>query len=64
MVLPYGSIETLVDQGVYANSESVIWATLFLNRDKLRSYDQARDAQWLLRTTFDHRGGFDKSSYN
>ncbi len=54
----------VVDQGVHANPKSVIWIAFLLPRGKLRSYDQARDAQWLLRTTFNHRVGLDKSPYN
>ncbi len=33
-------LETLVDQGIDADSKSVIWITLLLTRGKLRSYDQ------------------------
>ncbi len=56
--------ETLFDQGIYANSKFVIWIALLQTRGKLRSYDQARDAQWLLRTTLYNRSGFNKSPYN
>ena len=40
--------ETFVDQGVHTDSQSVIWITRLLTWGKLGSYDQARDAQWLL----------------